>query len=86
MTGDEAVIRDHGRREMALQAIREIMIAFEESSETELTLYDLLGDLIDDMVASGGCAACIQDMLTVICKEHDVDTVVHRQGKEAVYH
>jgi hypothetical protein len=82
----DAQLRDDGRCESALQAIKDVLWRFEEMGEGTYSIYDLLGYLFEDLVEGGCCAACIHQTLVAVCKERGADLEVHREDGEVVYH
>lgn len=82
----EAQLRDEGRCEATVQIIRDALASFESMVETDYSAYDVLGYLLEDLVADGCCAACIHETLESICKEQGADLRIHRRDDDTVYH
>ena len=82
----EAQLRDEGRCEATVQLIKDALVRFEDMAETGYSVYDLLGYLLEDLVADGCCAACIHETLKSICKDQGTDLGVHRQDDDTIYH
>ena len=53
--------RDDLRCDAALQTIEDVLWRFNESNEGTLSAYDVIGYLVEDLVTSGFCAACIRE-------------------------
>ncbi len=86
--------RDDVRCEVALQTVEDVLWRFNEGNEGSLSVYDLMGFMIEDLVKEGFCAACVNEMLTASLqrtgqdlqqhREEDVDGVV--RGPDDVFH
>jgi len=74
--------RDDLRCDAALQTIEDVLWRFNESNEGTLTAYDVIGYLVEDLVSSGFCAACIRESVDAAFKRSKADTVNHRAEDE----
>jgi hypothetical protein len=74
--------RDDLRCDAALQTIEDVLWRFNESNEGTLSAYDVIGYLVEDLVTSGFCAACIRETVDAAFKRCEADTVNHRAEDE----
>lgn len=74
--------RDDLRCDAALQTIEDVLWRFNESNEGTLNAYDVIGYLVEDLISSGFCAACIRETVDAAFKRVNADTVNHRAEDE----
>lgn len=71
-------MRDGARIELALQAIKDIFWRFNEQGESDLSISDLLGCLMEELLREGFCPACMSELLQAACERTESDPAVHR--------
>jgi len=83
-SGDEELKqqRDDVRCDVSLQSIQDILWRFNESNEGTLTAYDLLGFLLEDLIQTGFCPACISESVEAAFERCNADRVQHRAEDE----
>jgi len=70
--------RDDIRCDASLQTIEDVLWRFNEASEGTLSVYDLLGFLVEDLVKEGFCAACINESVAAAFNRSEADLQQHR--------
>ncbi len=84
---DAEQLRDEGRFETALNAIRDILSRVGMSGAGNFSAYDVLSYLLEDLIVEDGfCAACIHEALVSISEEQGVDLKAHQPDEKTVYH
>jgi hypothetical protein len=86
--------RDDIRCDGALQTIEDVLWRFNESCEGTLSVYDLLGFLVEDLIREGFCAACVNEALVAAFARTEADIRQHRsddgsaltRGPDDVFH
>ncbi|MEZ5557557.1 MAG: hypothetical protein R3E86_03320 [Pseudomonadales bacterium] len=86
--------RDDIRCDAALQTIEDVLWRFNESNEGTLSVYDVIGYLVEDLVKEGFCAACINDTVLAAFQRSEADLEQHNsddgtpltRGSGDVYH
>jgi hypothetical protein len=86
--------RDDVRCEVALQTLEDLLWRFNESNEGTLSVYDLMGFMIEDLVKEGFCAACVNETMALALARTGQDLKVHREedgegllrGPDDVFH
>jgi hypothetical protein len=71
--------RDDVRCEVALQTVEDVLWRFNESNEGTLSVYDLMGFMIEDLVKEGFCAACVNEVVSASLKRTGQDLSQHRE-------
>ena len=62
MTEDEQrAMRDATRAETVARAVEDAIWRFNEEHEETISVYDLLGMVVEDLLAEGMCPACVAD-------------------------
>ena len=62
MTEDEQrTMRDATRAETVARAVEDAIWRFNEEHEETISVYDLLGMVVEDLLAEGMCPACVAD-------------------------
>ena len=79
-------VRDDARCEATVQTLKDVLWRFEEASEGNYTMYDMLGFVVEDLVREGCCGACIYETLNGVLENLGVDVTVHREDGDAVLH
>ncbi|XOV86704.1 MAG: hypothetical protein ACFHX7_17250 [Pseudomonadota bacterium] len=77
---------DDVRLEDALQTIKDILWRFEENCEGRRAVYEVLGCLVEDLTVEGVCPACIAGTMTAVFDAMGVDTKVHVEDDDSVFH
>ena len=75
--------RDDIRCDSALQTMEDVLWRFNETSEGTLSVYDLLGFLVEDLVREGFCAACVNEALGAAFARTGADLQEHRADDDA---
>ncbi|MFU8816247.1 MAG: hypothetical protein ACNA7W_12930 [Pseudomonadales bacterium] len=70
--------RDDVRCDAALQTIQDVLWRFNETNEGTLSAYDLMGFLVEDLVQSGFCAACISETVEAAFERSKANRVEHK--------
>ena len=78
--------RDDGRCQIAVQTLKDVLFRFEEASEENHSVYDLLSFLAEDLVADGCCAACIQESMALGFEQAGANPLEHVPDDTAVLH
>ncbi|MFV2090494.1 MAG: hypothetical protein ACC642_07560, partial [Pseudomonadales bacterium] len=90
----QLIERDDVRCEVALQTVEDVLWRFNESNEGTLSVYDLMGFMIEDLVKEGFCAACVSETVNAALKKTGQDLKQHREedaerlprGPDDVFH
>ena len=79
--GDEARLRerDDVRCEVTLQALEDILWRFNESNEGTMSVYDVVGYLVEDLIREGFCAACVSETVAAAIERSGEDPSTHRE-------
>ncbi|MCB1684406.1 MAG: hypothetical protein R3E82_07555 [Pseudomonadales bacterium] len=91
---DQQRQRDDIRCDAALQTLEDVLWRFNESSEGTLSVYDLMGFLVEDLVREGFCPACVNEAMAAGLARSGGDPKVHRnddgelvvRGPDDVFH
>lgn len=75
--------RDDVRCDAALQTLQDVLWRFNEANEGTLTAYDVLGFLVEDLVQTGFCPACISESLDAAFERTKADRVEHKAEDES---
>ena len=84
--------RDDVRCDAALSTLADVLWRFNETNEGTLTVYEVLGFLIEDLVKAGFCAACVNETVSSALERTGVDLETHREeegplrGPSDVFH
>lgn len=78
--------RDDARCHAVVQTMKDILWRFDESSEGNYTIYDVLSYLTEDLVSEGCCAACIQESIGAAFEQAGADALEHKPDDTAVLH
>lgn len=70
--------RDDVRCDAALQTIQDVLWRFNETNEGTLSAYDVMGFLVEDLVQSGFCPACISETVEAAFERTKADRVQHK--------
>jgi len=70
--------RDDVRCDAALQTMQDVLWRFNESTEGTLSAYDVVGFLVEDLIQSGFCAACISEAVEAAFERCKADRVQHK--------
>lgn len=85
--GDElSKARDDARAQAAVQTMKDVLWRFDETSEGSYSIYDVLSFLVEDMVAEGCCAACVQESMTAAFEQAGGNPQEHLPEDDAVLH
>ena len=85
--GDElSEARDDARAQAAVQTMKDVLWRFDESGEGSYSIYDVLGYLVEDLVAEGCCAACVQESISAGFEQAGEDPLEHKPDDSAVLH
>jgi hypothetical protein len=74
--------RDDVRCDAALQTLQDVLWRFNEANEGTLTAYDVIGYLIEDLIAAGFCAACISESVEAAFERAQADRMEHKAEDE----
>lgn len=74
--------RDEMRADFALQTVKDVLWRFNESNEGTLSVYDLLGYLLEDLVKEGFCPACVTEVIDEAWHRAGVNPNEHRAEEE----
>lgn len=75
--------RDDVRCDDALQTIQDVLWRFNEANEGTLTAYDVFGFLVEDLIGSGFCPACISESVEAAFERSNADRVQHKAEDES---
>ena len=78
--------RDDVRCEAALQTLKDVLWRFEESSEGDRSIYDVLSYLLEDLLREGVCPACMNEMVASTFSAAGADPTQHRDDDGEVFH
>jgi hypothetical protein len=86
--------RDDIRCDTALQTLEDVLWRFNETNEGTLSVYDLLGFLVEDLVREGFCPACVDEAVSAGLERSGADPKQHRsddgevvtRGPDDVFH
>ena len=87
MTDDEQKqARDDARCQAAVQTLKDVLWRFDETAEGNYSLYDIVSYVIEDLVAEGCCAACLNESVAAAFEQSGADPFEHKPDDEAVLH
>lgn len=75
--------RDDVRCDAALQTLQDVLWRFNESNEGTLSAYDVMGFLVEDLIQSGFCPACISESVEAAFERSNADRVQHKADDES---
>lgn len=78
--------RDDLRMEIAIQTAKDILLRFEESSEGNRSVYEVIGFLLQDLLSEGLCPACLNEVITEAFAETGASVAVHNDEAGSTYH
>ena len=78
--------RDEIRMEVAIQTAKDVLFRFEESSEGNRSVYEVLGFLLQDLLNEGLCPACLNEVITAAFAETGADISRHKDEQDSTYH
>ena len=78
--------RDELRMEVAIQTTKDILFRFEENSEGNRSVYEVLGFLVQDLINEGLCAACLNDVIAEAFNETGANTAIHNDEAGSTFH
>jgi len=78
--------RDDARAAAAVQTMKDVLWRFDEAGEGSYSVYDALGYLVEDLVAEGCCAACVQEAIAAAFVQANANPQEHLPDDEAVLH
>lgn len=76
--------RDDIRCDAALQTMQDVLWRFNESNEGTLSAYDVIGFLVEDLVQSGFCPACISESVDAAFERSNADRLQHKADDDPV--
>ena len=79
-------VLDEVRIDSALSTVKDVFYRVEEVTQGEVTVYDLMSFLAEDLIREGSCPACLLEGANRAFKETGANTDEHIQDGEAVYH
>ncbi len=85
---DEEIQRiiDETRIDTTLATMKDALYRIEELTQGNVSLYEILSFLTEDLVREGACAACLKEAVERAFTEAGANTEEHVQDGEAVYH
>jgi len=75
--------RDDVRCDAALQTLQDVLWRFNEANEGTLSAYDVFGFLVEDLIQSGFCPACISESVEAAFERCNADRVQHKAEDES---
>ncbi|MEQ9005974.1 MAG: hypothetical protein RIE74_20665, partial [Pseudomonadales bacterium] len=75
--------RDDVRCDAALQTLQDVLWRFNETNEGTLSAYDVIGYLVEDLIQSGFCAACISESVEAAFERCGADRMNHKADDES---
>lgn len=78
--------RDDARTQAVVQTMKDLLWRYDESGEGTYTMYDALSYLVEDLVAEGCCAACVQESINAAFEQVGADPQEHKPEDAAVLH
>ena len=78
--------RDDVRCEVAVQTLKDVLWRFDETSEGERSIYDLLSYMLEDLLREGVCPACVNETVAAAYTAAGVDPAVHNDAGDSVLH
>jgi len=76
--------RDDIRCDAALQTLQDVLWRFNESNEGTLTAYDVVGFLMEDLMQSGFCPACISESVDAAFERCNADRLEHKADDDPI--
>ena len=95
VTEDQArEMRDATRADAVAKVVGDVLWRFNEEHEGAITLYDVVGMVVEDLIVEGMCPACLANAIDIAYSNakasRDVhvtdDRAVRRQTKSDVFH
>ena len=95
MTEDQArEMRDATRADAVTKVVGDVLWRFNEEHEEAITVYDVIGKVVEDLIVEGMCPACLANAIDIAYANanaaRDVhimdDQAVRRQNKSEVFH
>lgn len=84
---DDAITeRDELRMEVAIQTARDVLFRFEENSEGNRSVYEVLGFLLQDLLSEGLCPACLNEVIALAFSETGANVAIHNEAADSTYH
>lgn len=86
-SNDDAVTeRDELRMEVAIQTTKDVLFRFEETTEGNRSVYEVLGFLLQDLLNEGLCPACLNEVITAAFAETGANVAIHNDEAGSTYH
>lgn len=76
--------RDDVRCDAALQTMQDVLWRFNETNEGTLSAYDVIGFLVEDLIQSGFCPACISESVDAAFERTGADRVQHKADDDTI--
>lgn len=70
--------RDDARCEQAVQTIKDVLGRLDEFQEGNVSAYDAMGFVVEDLVNAGWCAACVSETVAAAFERANADATQHR--------
>lgn len=78
--------RDELRMEVAIQTAKDILFRFEENSEGNRSVYEVIGFLLQDLLGEGLCPACLNEVIAEAFADSGANVTIHNDEAGSVYH
>ena len=85
-TDDAVTERDELRMEVAIQTAKDVLFRFEENSEGNRSVYEVLGFLLQDLISEGLCPACLNEVIAAAFTETGANVDIHNDEATSTYH
>ncbi len=95
MTEDQArEMRDATRADAVAKVVGDVLWRFNEEHEEAITVYDVIGMVVEDLIVEGMCPACLASAIDIAYTNASAARDVHitddqparRQNKSDVFH
>jgi hypothetical protein len=85
MTDDDLKqMRDQVRAEAAVKLVADVLWRFNEEHEETISVYDVVGFVIEGLIAEGMCPACIAEAVQRAFEETKADPNEHLNDEDAL--
>ena len=84
MTEDEArEMRDATRADAVAKVVGDVLWRFNEEHEEAITVYDVIGMVVEDLIIQGMCPACLANAIDIAYTNANAARDVHIMDEQA---
>ncbi len=74
---EQRALRDVARAELVAKVVEDAIWRFNDEHEETLSVYDVMGAVVEDMIGEGLCPACLREAIDSAFTRADADAETH---------